>query len=68
MSALRGLLRLVAIVVYALRGQRLVPPMVTGDKALAPDVPPSADALADRLKALVLAAACGALAVWVARL
>lgn len=61
-------LHVAAIVVYARRGERLVPPMVTGDKALPADVPPSADALGDRLKALVLAVACGALAVWVARL
>lgn len=61
-------LHVAAIVAYAMRGQRLVPAMLTGDKALPPGVPPSADGLADRLKALVLAAACGALAVWVARL
>lgn len=61
-------LHVAAIVVHALRGQRLVPPMVTGDKLLPPGVPPAEDGAGTRLKALVLAAACGALAVWVARL
>lgn len=61
-------LHVAAIVVYALRGQRLVPAMLNGDKHLPADVPPADDGLGARLKALVLAAACGALAVWVARL
>lgn len=61
-------LHVAAIVLYARRGQRLVPPMITGDKLLPPDTPASADSLATRALAAVLAAACGAAAVWVARL
>ena len=61
------LLHVGAIVLYARRGQRLVPPMVTGDKDLPVEVPASVDSASTRLKALVLMALCAALAVWVAR-
>jgi cytochrome b len=61
-------LHVVAIVVYSRRGLRLVPPMVSGDKLLDPGVPAAEDSAATRLKALVLAAGCGALALWVLRL
>lgn len=62
------LLHVLAIVVYARRGQRLVPAMVTGDKPLPAEVPPAADGLGTRLLALVLAFLCGGLAWWVGRL
>lgn len=61
-------LHVAAIVVYRLRGKNLVVPMLTGDKALPPSVPASADGPGQRLLALLLAAACIGLAVWVARL
>lgn len=61
-------LHVAAIVFYAIRGQRLVPPMVSGDKMLSTTVPPSEDSLATRLKALVLALLCVLLAWWVMRL
>ena len=60
-------LHVVAIVVYRLRGQSLVRPMLTGDKPLPPDVPPSTDSAATRGVALVLVLAVGAVAVWIAR-
>jgi cytochrome b len=53
-------LHLAAIGVYAWRGQRLVGPMLTGDKALPAAVPASADSTRQRLLALLIAAACGA--------
>jgi cytochrome b len=58
----------VAAVVYYLVGKKnnLVRPMISGDKPLPPDTPHSADSIGTRLLALVLAALCGALAVWVA--
>lgn len=56
-----------AIVVYRLRGQNLVKPMLTGDKDLPPDVPPSTDSTASRAIAAVLLLAVGAVAVWIAR-
>lgn len=61
-------LHVVAIVAYALRGKRLVPPMIHGDKDLPPEVPASADGLVQRLLAAVLAAACAAGAVAIGRL
>lgn len=61
-------LHVLAIVVYARRGQRLVPPMVTGDKLLPADVPPATDNARSRLLALVLVTACVGLALWVASL
>ena len=61
-------LHVAAIVAYRLRGKALVPAMIHGDKPLPPDVPAAADGVATRLLALALAAACGAVAVWVARL
>ena len=60
-------LHVVAIVVYRLRGKHLVKPMLTGDKPLPPDVPPSADSLATRSLAAALVVAVGAVAVWIAR-
>jgi hypothetical protein len=56
-----------AIVVYRLRGQNLIEPMLSGDKALPPDVPPSTDSIASRALAAVLLLAVGAVAVWIAR-
>ena len=60
-------LHVVAIVVYRLRGQNLVKPMLTGDKPLPPDVPPSIDSAATRAFAAVLVLAVGAVAVWIAQ-
>jgi cytochrome b len=53
-------LHVAAIAFYAWRGQRLVGPMVTGDKLLDPATPASADGTRQRLGALVLAATCAA--------
>ncbi|MEK8053232.1 cytochrome b/b6 domain-containing protein [Ideonella sp. DXS22W] len=61
-------LHVLAIVLYARRGQRLVPPMISGDKVLPADTPPSADTPATRVLALVLAAGCAGAAWWVVRL
>lgn len=61
-------LHLAAIVAYRRRGTILVPAMVHGDKDLPAGVPASADGAATRLLALAVAAACSALAVWIARL
>ena len=55
------------IAFYRWRGTNLVRTMVTGDKLLAGDVPASADGWPRRLLALLLAAACGAGALWIAR-
>jgi len=60
-------LHIAATVYYRVRKRAdLVPPMIHGDKRLAPGVPASADGLAQRLLALVLVLACAAAAVWVA--
>jgi len=61
-------LHVLAIAVYLVRRINLVRPMLLGDKALPPDTPASADGLPQRLLALVLALAAGALALWVSRL
>jgi cytochrome b len=60
-------LHIAAIVVYRLRGSNLVRPMITGDKALPPDVPPSTDSTATRALAAVLLLVFAAVAVWIAR-
>ena len=60
-------LHLGAIAFYRWRGTHLVRTMITGDKLLPGDVPASADNWPRRLLALVLAAACGAGALWIAR-
>ena len=60
-------LHLTAIVVYRLRGQHLVKPMLTGDKPLPPGVPPSTDSGVSRAVAAVLWLGFGAIAVWIAR-
>lgn len=65
-------LHLAAIVYYRWRRRvDLLRPMLTGDKALAPelaDAPASADSLGTRALALVVVLACGLVAAWVARL
>lgn len=61
-------LHVLAIVVYALRGKRLVGPMITGDKQLPPATRPSRDNAATRIAAFVVAAAAGGLAWWVSGL
>lgn len=56
-----------AIGVYALRGRRLVPPMVTGDVAaaeLTPNTPSSRDDILLRLWALWWILLCGGLGYW----
>lgn len=67
MLALIGL-HVAAIVFYRLRGKNLVVPMVTGDKILPPDTPPSRDSTATRLLAAVLLALCLTLAWWIDQL
>jgi cytochrome b len=62
-------LHLLAIVFYALvRKERIVRPMVQGDKQLPETVPPSQDSLGTRTLAIALAGACAALAWWVSSL
>lgn len=62
-------LHLGAIAWYTrIRRQDLLGPMWHGDKRLAPGTPGSADTPATRLAAVLLAAACAALAVWVDQL
>ena len=61
-------LHVLAIGVYLVKRQNLVKPMIDGDKALPAGTPASADGLAQRALALVLAAAAGGLAWWVSRL
>jgi cytochrome b len=61
-------LHVLAIGVYLVKRQNLVKPMIHGDKALPPGTPASADGLAQRVLALVLAAAAGGLAWWVSSL
>jgi len=60
-------LHVAAIVVYRLRGNNLVRPMLTGDKALPPGVPPSADSAARRVLAVGVLAVFIAIAVAIAR-
>lgn len=63
------LLHIGAIVFYRVKKQKnLVGPMITGDKALPADVPPSRDSAATRVFALVLLLACLAAAGWVFKL
>lgn len=61
-------LHVLAIAVYALRGKKLVGPMVTGDKQLPATTRPSRDSAATRITALILLAAAGGLAWWVSTL
>ena len=61
-------LHVAAIVAYRVRGKHLVPAMIHGDKSLPAAAPAAADGIATRLLALAVAAACGAVAVWIARL
>lgn len=58
-----------AILYYGMRRHdNLLRPMLSGDKRLAQGTPGSADTLATRLLALVLAGACAAMVTWVVRL
>jgi len=64
------IVHILAIIVYALRGKRLVPPMITGDvisTKLAPNTPSARDDLTLRLRALILMAilAAGGIGLWV---
>lgn len=62
-------LHMAAILYYRfVRQKNLVTPMIDGDKPLPPGTPASQDSLATRGLALLLAAGCAALAVWVYRL
>ena len=62
-------LHLLAIAFYVLvRRQRLVRPMLHGDKELAAPTPPSRDDAASRALALVVLGLCAALAWWVSTL
>ena len=61
-------LHVLAIVVYALRGKKLVGSMVTGDKQLPASTRPSRDSAATRITALILLGAAGGLAWWVSTL
>lgn len=62
-------LHVAAIVFYKVRKrQELVPPMLSGDKALPPGVPASADGPAQRLFAAVLVGAVAAAVAWVVAL
>ena len=61
-------LHLLAIGVHALRGQRLVPAMLHGDRQLPAPATASRDGLAARALALVVLALCAALAWWVSSL
>ena len=61
-------LHVLAIVVYALRGKKLVGSMVTGDKQLPATTRPSRDSAATRITALILLGASGGLAWWVSTL
>ena len=63
-----AVLHVLAIAVYLVKRRNLVKPMIDGDKALPAGAPASADGLAQRTLALVLAAAAGGLAWWLARL
>ena len=60
-------LHLGAIIFYRWRGQNLVTPMITGDKALPPGVPASRDSAGTRLLALAVLAGCVAAAGWIWR-
>ena len=61
-------LHVLAIVVYALRGKKLVGPMITGDKQHPSGTRASRDSAATRITAVVLLAAAGCLAWWIASL
>jgi cytochrome b len=63
-----AVLHVLAIAVYLVKRRNLVKPRIDGDKALPAGTPASADGLAQRTLALVLAAAAGGLAWWLARL
>lgn len=61
-------LHLVAIAWYSLRGHRLVPAMISGDKQLESPVTSARDSLGTRLLAAVLALVSSGLAWWVHQL
>lgn len=64
-----AVLHVLAVLFHVIvKHKQLIGPMVSGDKALPPDVPPSVDSWARRAAALVLLLACAALSVWIAGL
>jgi cytochrome b len=64
-----AVLHVVAVLYYLWRKRiDLVRPMISGDKVLPAGTPASADALPQRLLALVLALLCAALVTWVVKL
>lgn len=62
------LLHVAAVLVYLRRGRNLIGTMWHGDRLLPADVPASSDGLRERLRALLVALACAALAFAVHRL
>jgi cytochrome b len=62
-------LHVLAIVFYkVVKKDNLVGPMLSGDKAVAVDVPNARDTVGSRLLALVILVACAGVVVWVSRL
>ncbi len=61
-------LHLLALIGYSLKGNKLVPAMVTGDKCLAEPVTASRDTAATRMLAAVLAVLASALSWWIHQL
>ena len=61
-------LHVLAIIVYSLRGQRLVPAMISGDKQLEAPVSPARDSAGTRVLAAVLAVTASGIAWWVHQL
>lgn len=61
-------LHLLALIGYSLKGNKLLPAMVTGDKCLAEPVTASRDTAATRMLAALLAAVASALSWWVHQL
>ncbi len=62
-------LHVAAVGYYAVvRRKTLIRPMISGDKHVLGDVPPSADTVRTRVLAMVLMAACAAAVAWVATL
>lgn len=61
-------LHLLAVIGYSIKGHKLVPAMVTGDKRLEDPVPTSRDSTGTRMLATALAVAASAISWWVHQL